>query len=506
MAYDWPVGIQYNQTLGVGNRDRFYVLLGPQFALQGQGKFLKRPALFGQTACPTCPIDLEMTRILRSKLAGFPRMQPPSILRFPPLSRLMAKTLCQSANWGRPQRSLGQCGERHRAGPGIGVVVGMCRPAAWLVLLTLLATLSTLAADSACGEEPIEFNLLALSSSQAAARSLQSPARLLWDQQPLRDATAGVSQAYAVSVWIDRRIDPTQAVSYTPQTVAEVSAIWPEDSLGAKLEQVLRGAGCGVGLVENVVVAAPPLQLPKMQAAAVRLHDALQRQEGRLATEFRPLQWPELCTPQRLLDQIAQQWGIMIQGTLPHDLMHAGRLQEPTTLATQLTLLCGGFNQEAVMVAPQTLALQPLSAASRWSANYPKKQLNASNFTAARGAFVDSTVRCRNESCAVQGETNFHLAVQAHLPAGRGGSGAGASRATWNFEIANAPVKAIMESLAAGANLEIKWDPRCTESQQSQLLSLKVQQASLDELLQQVCEAAGLRFTRQDKQVLLQPN
>jgi hypothetical protein len=362
-----------------------------------------------------------------------------------------------------------------------------------------------LAADSARGEEPIEFNLLTLSSSQAAARTLQSPARLLWDQQPLRDATAGVSQAYAVSIWIDRRIDPTQAVSYTPQTVPEISAIWPQDSLGAKLEQVLRGAGCGVGLVENVVVAAPPLQLPKMQAAAVRLHDALQRQEERMATEFRPLQWPELCTPQQLLDKIAQQWGITIQGTLPHDLMHAGRLQEPTTLATQLTLVCGGFGQEAVMVGPRTLALQPLSAATRWSANYPKKQLNASSFTAARNAFADSTVRCRNDACTVQGETNFHLAVQANLPAGRGGAAASDSRATWNFEIANAPVKAIMDSLAAGANLEIKWDPSCTEGQQSQLLSLKVQQASLDELLQQVCEAAGLRFTRQDKQVLLQP-
>jgi hypothetical protein len=183
--------------------------------------------------------------------------------------------------------------------------------------------------------------------------------------------------------------------------------------------------------------------------------------------------------------------------------MHAGRLQEPTTLATQLTLVCGGFGQEAVVVGPRTLALQPLSATAHWSANYPKKQLDQSKFAIAREAFPDCTVRCRNEVCTVQGTTKFHMAIQAGLQTRRNGTGA--SRATWNFEIANAPAKAIMESLGAGINLEITWDPSCTAEQQSQLLSLKVQQATLDELLQQVCDAAGLQFTRQDKQVRLQP-
>jgi hypothetical protein len=126
-----------------------------------------------------------------------------------------------------------------------------------------------------------------------------------------------VSQAYAVSIWLDRRIDPTQPVTYLPQTIPERSVTWPQDSLGARLEQVLRSADCEVGLVENVVVIGPSAQLPQLQAAAVRLHNALQKEEGRTATEFRPLQWSELSTPQQLLEQIAQNWGITIRGDTP---------------------------------------------------------------------------------------------------------------------------------------------------------------------------------------------
>lgn len=426
-------------------------------------------------------------------------MQRLSFFRFSAFSQLAAKTLVRVVTGGAPRRSRGSAGVPSKAVWEIAVIRCLC-PLAYGMFLGSVCCLDTARAD-----EPIEFNLLTLSSSQTAARSLQLPARFLWDQQPLRDATAGVSQAYAVSIWLDRRIDPTQPVTYLPQSIPELSATWPQDSLGARLEQVLRGADCEVGLVENVVVVGPRSELSKLQAAAVRLHDSIQRDVGRLATEFRPLQWSELSTPQQLLDQIAQNWGITLQGQLPHDLMHAGRLLEPTTLATQLTLVCGGFGQEAVVVAPRTLALRPMSEATSWNANYPKKQLDLAKFATARGQFPGATVRCRNDSCSVQGETNFHMAILADQPPPRPGAGAGTSRATWNFEIANAPVKAIMESLATGINLEITWDPSCTAEQQSQLLSLKVQQATLDELLTQVCEAAGLKFMRQDKQVLLQP-
>lgn len=428
-------------------------------------------------------------------------MQRQSFFRFSAFSHLAAKTLCGVVSGEAPRRSRGSSGVRSKVAREITVTRWLYSFAYGLFLSSVLCL------DSARADEPIEFNLLTLSSSQTAARSLQLPARFLWDHQPLRDAAAGVSQAYTVSIWIDRRIDPTQPVTYLPQSIPELSATWPQDSLGARLEQVLRGADCEVGLVENVVVVGPRSELPKLQAAAVRLHDAIQRDDGRLATEFRPLQWSELSTPQQLLDRIAENWGITLQGQLPHDLMHAGRLLEPTTLATQLTLVCGGFGQEAVVVAPRALALRPMSEATSWNANYPKKQLDVAKFATARSQFPDATVRCRNDLCSVQGETNFHMSILADQPPPRPGARAGAttSRATWNFEIANAPAKAIMESLATGINLEITWDPNCTAEQQSQLLSLKVQQATLDELLEQVCEAAGLKFTRQDKQVLLQP-
>ncbi len=439
-------------------------------------------------------------------------MQRLSFSRFPAKSHKAEQTLCEAPSVGSPplarrhfvvgSKAFGEIAIARRLPWLARSPLNGCQPAHQQLVCCLLFW-SSVCLATARGDEPIEFNLLRLSSSQTAARSLQTPARFLWDQQPLRDAAAGVSEAYAVSIWIDRRIDPTQSVTYLPQTLPERSISWPQDSLGARLEQVLREAECQVGLVENVVVVGPPLQIPKLQAAAVRLHNAVQKDDGRLATEFRPLQWPELSTPQQLLEKIAQNWGITIQGKLPHDLMHAGRLQEPSTLATQLTLVCGGFGQEAVVVAPRTVALQPLSEAASWSAVYSKKQLDVSKFAIARGAFPNCTVRCRDDLCTVQGETNFHIAIQADQPPPR--TGAAASRATWNFEIANAPAKAIMESLAAGINLEITWDPNCTAEQQTQLLSLKVQQATLDELLEQVCEAAGLKFTRQDKQVLLQP-
>ncbi len=378
---------------------------------------------------------------------------------------------------------------------GVDIARSFATVASFCLLLALLGT--------AVADEPIEFNLLRLQSSQKATQSLRSPARFLWNEQALRDAVAGVGKAYSLTIWIDRRIDPTQSISYSPQAGIAGSELWPRDSLGARLEQALRSHGVHTGLAENVLVVGHHEDVVRMQAAAVRLHDAIHRLNPQLASEARPLQWQELTTPQQLIDQLAKQWGVTIQGDLPHDLMHAGKFQEATTLATQLALVCGGFSLEVVTNGPRSFALQPIQDEPVWTAVYPRNQLLFNELSAVRKRFPEGNVRTRNDLYTVQGDTNFHLAVQASQPAVR--TGKVSERATWSFQIANAPVEAIMNNLASGIDLEIIWDPSCTDEQKRQLINLQVDEAALDELLKKVCDAAGLTFVRQGEKVTLQP-
>lgn len=442
----------------------------------------------------------------------------------PPANLLNFKQLLQ-----RPARQLVQTPSAKRLGARISV--GVLWFIYWSVLCCCLAS-AVAQTGGAGGVEAIaaahqrdaetlriKFNMLEMQTAQEAQRKMRASIRFLWDQQPLRDGVASLGRANGIAIWLDRRLDPGQLVSYLPSDEGN-SAGWPTGSLGARMQRVteqLRVAQLGTGapaetqadancgLIENVWYLGPADALGRLQRAAIELQDDLHQRAPELARMQKPLEWPELATPQQILEEIAREWDIEIDGRLPHDLMHAGRLETPAHLATQLVLLCGGFELEPKLVSPTKFELVPLRPSATWTASYPKARVRSRDAASLRAAFPGSNVRGLGQAYELTGSTEFHLAMLQ--PSGqandnRPGKG-GVS--VWSFTIDKAPAEAIIANLASGIGLQVVWNEACTREQKSQLLTLTVDKATLDQLLTQVCEAAGLRYTRDGTNVELFP-
>lgn len=373
------------------------------------------------------------------------------------------------------------------------------------LMLRLLLVGLILAVDPACAwpqstteGSDVLVNMLELPSSRAAQGVLQTPTRLFLENTPLRSGLQELSQQHGCTIWLDRDIDPSQLVS--------IRAAGPDEdaSLQGRLEYIASLTGAEVGLIENVVYFGPSGRVVRLQRAAVELHDVLSRMgvQGRgsnpPATQLRELSWPELVTSTELLEQIESTWQIQFDQRLPHDLFHAGKFLQPTTLATQVTVILGGFEREAKWQQGNHFRIIPLQSQTKWQANYAKREVDLRGLVGFIDKYAGGQCQTRGNVCHVRGVTDFHLALLAPPPAAsRTDVSLGSKSLRYEFQVVNTPVASVLESLALSIGFELQWDEACTAAQRAQFISFEVKQVSLDQLLAEVARSSGLNIQRQ---------
>ncbi|MGN6544219.1 MAG: hypothetical protein ACTHK7_04165, partial [Aureliella sp.] len=274
--------------------------------------------------------------------------------------------------------------------------------------------------DNWAADPEVKFNLLALPSVRVAAEQLDAPAQVFGDRITLRTTVAQLAEVYQFSYWIDRQVDADKPLSL-PRA---------ETTLGQCLARLAQQCDAEVGLVENVVTIAARDRLASMQYTAVRLHDHLSRgsvkpadlargganapnaASGANAAQLRPLSWPMLTTPTELYQEIAKTWGFRPAAELPHDLMNAGGLH-PCTVATQLTLLFGGFDRCAVGRQLGELRIAAMPKAGPWQAVY--SEVPEVNIAAVTSEFPDAKLERAGKQVVLSGSTAAHLRL-LHSP------------------------------------------------------------------------------------------
>lgn len=359
----------------------------------------------------------------------------------------------------------------------------------------------------------MRYNLCELPSSRSAARTLSKDTSFFWEERPLRDGLQELSATHHISIWLDRRIDPTQAVTF------RVTARASDRSLRTALRQLAASLPADAALVENVVYIGPRDKVARIQRAAVQLHDTLSRtqeEKGDEASrnagprvELRPLAWPELSTPTDVLASVAQQWNVQIDAELPHDLFHAGQLQQPCTLATQLALVCGGFDREAKWRGPGRFDLVALQEGDAWQCVYdrrtiPAPMLQPTNRAKLMRQYPGSRFRQQGDRCLVIGPTQLHLALlQPVQPKARRADSLESQR--WTFEVRNKPAKAVMDNLVASLGLKAEWHADCKPGDLQRLVSFEVTNATVDELLAALAGAGELSIEREAFSVSIKP-
>ncbi len=363
----------------------------------------------------------------------------------------------------------------------------------------------------------IEFNLLELPSSQLAQAALQTESRFFWEKTPLRDGLKELSQVHGITIWIDRRIDPTQ-----PITIATVAGD-QSSTLLSRCRQIAALVGQDVGLIENVIYFGPPGVPKRLQLAAIELHDELSRAAvaGSLgktsSATLRDFAWAELSSPLTLQQQLEQTWNIKLEANsqheLPHDLFHSGEFLQPSSLATQFTVVLGGFDLQARLsrtgnLGSGNLGIAGLRSGDRWQTNYAKDAVELRRLTELKQAFPSSLAQTRGNVTQVLGPTDFHLGLLAPAqrppPLGKTPRRSGAQIEN-TFKVANIPLEAVINKLAGSLGIEFVWDAAITDEQRRRLVSLEVNQASTAQLLQEVARASGFKLTSQGTQVTISP-
>lgn len=374
------------------------------------------------------------------------------------------------------------------------------------LMLRLLLVGLILAVDPACAwpqstpvSRDVLVNLLELPSSRAAQRVLQTPTRIFLEKTPLRSGLQELSRQHGCTIWLDRDVDPGQLVS------TQAAGPDQDGSLQGRLEHIASLTGAEVGLIENVVYFGPSGRVARLQRAAVELHAAVSRmsvQHGRAnsspVAHMRELSWPELVTSTELLEQIESTWQIQFDQRLPHDLFHAGKFLQPTTLATQATVILGGFEREAEWQQDNQFRILPLQSQTKWQANYPRSEVDLRGLVGLIDKYSGGQCQTRGNVCHVHGVTDFHLALLAPPPAAsRADVSLGSKSLRYEFQVVNTPVSAVLESLSRSIGFELQWAEACSAAQRGQLISFEVKQVTLDQLLAEVSRSSGLNIQRQ---------
>ena len=390
-------------------------------------------------------------------------------------------------------------------------------------------------ADNWGAEPHVRFNLLTLPSARSAVNRLAAPAQIAYENVTLRASIAQLAYHYQFSYWIDRRVDADRLISLTVH----------DATVGECVSGLAKLCDADMGLVENVVTIAPPDRLAAMQYTAVRLHDQLSRATSTPdhQAQMLPLEWEMLTTPTELAAQIATDWGLEFKVALPHDLMNAGRLQ-PCTLATQLTLLLGGFDQCAVGRSADELRIAQLPMAAPWQTVYAKADIpitQLANWPAIAADFPNARLSQEGSAITVSGPTAAHLRLLAagkpvlaasaqarstprdHPRSGtrteprgnpRPDSSTGSAKPPSDplaaqkitfAKISDQPVNAVIAAMARQMGFDVNWDDSLTAASKMALVTLEAKGESLDAILQRLAAQSGLTITRRGLVVAITP-
>lgn len=300
----------------------------------------------------------------------------------------------------------------------------------------------------------------------AFQRALGEPCDILWAGNPLRQAIASLSAARKVAILVDRRVDPGQKLDVSLKGVPLESA----------LQTIAEGRGLGIARLGSVVYLGPPSGVENLRAVAAMLEKEvrpLSPTARRKFHEIKGLAWDDLATPRELVKQLADEAGLQVVGLdlVPHDLWAAADLP-PMKLTDRLALVVVQFDL-AVKIVDHGEQIELIGM--------PK---DARTHGPTRAAPKRTPPKPRERPASVN-ETRIDRIVVKEKPLGP-----------------------VLEQLAIRLGLELKMDRAAIEAagiSLDQRVSVRVENATVDELLSQLLKSTRLTFHRRDRVVEIEP-
>jgi hypothetical protein len=317
----------------------------------------------------------------------------------------------------------------------------------------------------------------------------------------------GLARSQRVAALVDRRVDPDRKLSLALNRPV----------LEEVFRQIAREDGQEITRVGPIVYLGPPWACARLRTVC-----ALRRQEverlptpaARTLLASARMHWADFATPRQLLTELAAANGLEIAGMeeVPHDLW-AGADLPPLALVDRISLIAIQFDLTFQVAAdgshltlvpvPDNVGIvreypggaQPQALAQKWAALVPDAEVQVvgskirvrgliEDHEALVAARTDRPPRPLRKPPAKQGETRFTIS-------GKKG-----------------PMNRMLTELAEKLDLDLRIDRSALEKagiSLDQEVSFRVQDATLDEVLEAVLSPAGCTFQRWGKVVEVVP-
>jgi len=395
---------------------------------------------------------------------------------------------------------------------------------------------ASLISDSAGAvfSKPKEGESVERLQGEAAYRRLKQsvgPAGMVWKGTPLREVLEGLAQSSRIAFILDRRVDPGQPVDLLIE----------KGSLLEAFVRIAQDRGLGICLVGPVVYLGPPAAAERLNTLIAMAEEHLQTLPNEMQKRFleeSPLSWPDLTSPRDILADLAASAGVsVVHGDrLPHDLWARASLP-PLSLTCRLCLVLHQFDLTfRIQAEGREIVLTPLPERIALVRSYPGGENLQQRTHQMAQAAPTAEIRVSGDKIWVRGRVEDHHRIAAALdptrkssdpfaelerllkapapsptkPAASSTSKPGAidQIRVDSLRIRNKPLGEVLDFLSRRLGLEFRIDEATLRKAGVSLdrqISLEVQQASVDELLEKIFQPLGLRFQRRRHVVEVRP-
>ncbi len=336
---------------------------------------------------------------------------------------------------------------------------------------------------------------------------LGKPVNVGWSGNPLGKGLRNLCGAHRVAVLIDRRVDPDQELELQLNDVP----------LTTVFEEVSRGRRLGFSVLGSVVYIGPAEASSRLRTLAALRVEEIGRLPPATAARFRRLErirWDDLATPRELLQQLAERNGLELTGPdrIPHDLW-AGADLPPSSLVDRLTLITVQFGLTfQVSQNGRGLTLVPIPERVGLVRSYPGGRQPEQ--TAERFATItpDAQIKVVGDKVFVKGLVEEHQRLSSpRQPPRQAAAPAAATPDTTRVNrvfFRDVPVRKVLDKMAEQLKLELRIDGaalRRAGISLDKLISVTVENVTVDELLRKVTQPARLKFRRTGNVVEIGP-
>ena len=349
-------------------------------------------------------------------------------------------------------------------------------------------------------------------TGSAFSQRLNEPADAVsWLDLPLRRAIHDYARAEKVAILLDRRIDPDQRIKLSLANLP----------LREALGRIAQHLEIGISVPGPLVYYGPAEVADRLWTLMeLRRDDARKLPDGAGRSLLREerLAWPDLATPRELLAQLGARAGVEIAGLaqVPHDLWAAVDLP-PLAWTDRLTLIAVQFDltfqiaedasRVTLVPAPDHVAIvrsfpagrQPEQLKAKWAELAPGAQFKIVGEKIHVRARMEDLQRIAEAQRPVRPSTS-----RASPKTARTGPG----QKVYTLNVAQAPLRKVLQQVAAALGLELRIDEPALEQagvKLDQPVSLNVKDATAEALFDKLLTPAGCAFRLEGQTLEVRP-